>query len=286
MARLHRPDADAELPAGKAGERKLRLFACACCRRLSDWTDGNLELATAERFADGLATRSELKAARRAAALGASAIFRTAGCSLDTEMRGCEHLERAIAAAASVAWPRWVPLIMHYANAAAMWAGLAAQDLGGARDCDREAQAGLLRDIIGNPFRPLGIDPAWLTPAVVALARGIDAERAFDRMPILADALQDAGCEIADILGHCRGEVRGHARGVLGRGSVHAEAVGESRRPASVAVCNRVGHRPDHAGHPLSRPVRLWAVAHHLCSESCSHRHVAYLCEPPSRRRG
>jgi hypothetical protein len=67
------------------------------------------------------------------------------------------------------------------------------------------AQTDLLREIIGNPFRPVAVDSAWLTSDVVALATGIYAEKAFDRMPILADALQDAGCENEDILTHCRG---------------------------------------------------------------------------------
>ncbi len=63
----------------------------------------------------------------------------------------------------------------------------------------------LLRDIFGNPFRPVAFDPAWRTETVVALACGIYAERAFDRMPILADALEETGCDHADILSHCRG---------------------------------------------------------------------------------
>jgi hypothetical protein len=70
----------------------------------------------------------------------------------------------------------------------------------------------LLRCIFGNPFRPVAVDPSWLTSDVVALAEGIYQDRAFDRMPILADALQDAGCEHEDVLNHCRqpGE---HVRG-------------------------------------------------------------------------
>ena len=66
-------------------------------------------------------------------------------------------------------------------------------------------QAQLLRDIVGNPFRPVAADPRWLTPTVTALAAGIYADRAFDRMPVLADALEDAGCDDVDVLGHCRG---------------------------------------------------------------------------------
>jgi hypothetical protein len=72
---------------------------------------------------------------------------------------------------------------------------------------------GLLREIIGNPFRPVTLDPAWLTSTVVALARGIYDERAFDRMPILADALQDAGCDSDDLLTHCRDPHQDHVRG-------------------------------------------------------------------------
>lgn len=70
----------------------------------------------------------------------------------------------------------------------------------------------LLRDIFGNPFRPVTVDPRWQTETVVALAAGIYAERAFDRMPILADALEEAGCDHADILTHCRGDGP-HVRG-------------------------------------------------------------------------
>ncbi|MBP3958538.1 hypothetical protein J8F10_25090 [Gemmata sp. G18] len=66
--------------------------------------------------------------------------------------------------------------------------------------------------MFGNPFRTVAFDPAWRTSDVVALAEGIYADHAFDRMPILADALQDAGCDNANVLMHCR-EGSVHARG-------------------------------------------------------------------------
>jgi hypothetical protein len=62
----------------------------------------------------------------------------------------------------------------------------------------------LLRELFGNPFRPVVLDPSWLTSDVIALARGIRQDRAFERMPILADALQDAGCADRRLLDHLR----------------------------------------------------------------------------------
>lgn len=79
-------------------------------------------------------------------------------------------------------------------------------------DAEDLNQAHLLRCIAGNPFRPVAFDPIWRTETVVALASAIYTERAFDRMPILADALEESGCDPADVLSHCRGPGP-HARG-------------------------------------------------------------------------
>jgi hypothetical protein len=65
-------------------------------------------------------------------------------------------------------------------------------------------QAIILRDIFGNPFRPVALDPAWRNPTVVSLAQVIYDHRTFHRLPILADALEEAGCGNAEILTHCR----------------------------------------------------------------------------------
>jgi hypothetical protein len=70
----------------------------------------------------------------------------------------------------------------------------------------------LFRDIFGNPFRHVAADPAWLTSTVVSLARQMYEGRDFSAMPILADALQDAGCEDEAVLSHCRGDGP-HVRG-------------------------------------------------------------------------
>jgi hypothetical protein len=69
-----------------------------------------------------------------------------------------------------------------------------------------------INDIFGNPFRSTGIKRDWRTSTVLALTQGIHTDRVFDRLAILADALQDAGCENEDILNHCRSESV-HVRG-------------------------------------------------------------------------
>ena len=66
--------------------------------------------------------------------------------------------------------------------------------------------AELVRDIFGNPFRPITLLPEWRTSTVIALASQMYESRDFSSMPILADALQDAGCDSAEVLDHCRGE--------------------------------------------------------------------------------
>jgi hypothetical protein len=73
----------------------------------------------------------------------------------------------------------------------------------------------LLRDIFGNPFRPAAIDPGWRTwngGTAVQLARTVHEERFFQNLPILADALEEAGCTDTNILDHCRSPGP-HARG-------------------------------------------------------------------------
>lgn len=70
---------------------------------------------------------------------------------------------------------------------------------------DRKALGRFLQDLAGNPFRPYRFEPAWRTSTVVGLAKAVAADRAFDRMPILADALLDADCDEEAVLRHCRG---------------------------------------------------------------------------------
>jgi hypothetical protein len=102
----------------------------------------------------------------------------------------------------------------------------AGDDLGGGPE--HAAQTQLLRDIFGPlPFRPVAVDPSWLSwnaGTVGELARVIYEERRFADLPVLADALEEAGCTEEDILGHCRQQGQVHVRGcwvvdlLLGKG--------------------------------------------------------------------
>lgn len=88
---------------------------------------------------------------------------------------------------------------------------------------ERQWQAEMVRDIFGNPSRPVVFDPTWLTPTVVKLAQSVYVMKAFDRLPVLADALREVRCDCAQIVNHCR-VPRLHAKGcwvvdkVLGKG--------------------------------------------------------------------
>jgi hypothetical protein len=77
----------------------------------------------------------------------------------------------------------------------------------------REVAAALIRDIFGTPFRPVPFEPAWRTDTVLSLAQQMYDSRDFSGMPILADALQEAGCASDDILTHCRDSNATHTRG-------------------------------------------------------------------------
>jgi hypothetical protein len=190
-----------------ASERKARLFVCACCRRiwhlLRDPRSRNA-IEVVERYFDGAASDRELKEAIR----GAS----EASNSVDMERDG-PALYNAASAVYRTADDIVDPLTD--AEEAAGEAGAAAADSefdadendeawSRRRDEEDAAQANLVRDIFG-PFRRVSFKPTWRTADVRALAIGIYQDRAFERLPILADALEEAGCTSAAILDHLRG---------------------------------------------------------------------------------
>jgi len=108
-------------------------------------------------------------------------------------------------------WGMVMEVVMGVENVILQRSALTSLD--NARSAERGYQSRLLRDIFGQlPFRPVTCNRAWRTATVTSLAQAIYEERAFDRMPIMADALEDAGCADADVLGHCRGDGE-HVRG-------------------------------------------------------------------------
>jgi hypothetical protein len=190
---------------GTASSRKLRLFAAACCQRVQELAGERRDLEEAgyyitalEREADGLARPSEW----------GEAVARVLSKQWDISDRTLDFLPADFCA--------FLCAIDNDPPEAALWASVnanialsdfkqrpEADEVGGSPEA--RVQAPLLRCIFGNPFRPVAVESGWLTSTVAELARGIYADRAFDRLAILADALQDAGCEHPDILGHCRG---------------------------------------------------------------------------------
>jgi hypothetical protein len=200
-----RPEAMLEHVGLTATDRQLRLFGCACCRLV--WqhltTPGSREaVELSEQYADGLVTKKQLAEARlavRASSWNADAA-KAHRASWNPGGYLAWHSTREAVRTAVERIVSSVPWSDHPVGSSTV-------------DTTRSRAriANLLRDIF-NPFRPVAPDPVWLTSDVVALARGIYEDRAFDRMPILADALQDAGCTNEDVLSHCRG-AGPHVRG-------------------------------------------------------------------------
>jgi hypothetical protein len=217
---------------GKTSDRKQRLFACACCRRIWYLVHENRSrkaAEVAERYADGLATEEERQAAWAALQVVFVPFPYTIG------------MKNALAAIVSTAGPSPFdrsPVVARDARNAVIFRDIPPEDvISGvvfsdgapkvseeilsteAREFDRAveeaAQADLVRDLFGNPFCPVTLDPTWLTRnggTTRKLAKTIYNELDFAALPALADALEDAGCTEYALLDHCRGSTP-HARG-------------------------------------------------------------------------
>jgi hypothetical protein len=216
-----------EFLGDQASARKLRLFAVACCRRSTRLLGGNRAqevmtqevIRTAEQFVEGLADAAALRAAQALANGLAVQAWRVADRS------GRSRAEHAVAHAISSTILCCCPFDTGTFGAeqtcriaALAAAGHRPQEPQNLPDIEAESvtQTALLRDIFGPlPVRPVAVDPRclrWNYGTVPAIARHIYDERAFHDLPILADALDDAGCTNADILTHCRSEGP-HVRG-------------------------------------------------------------------------
>jgi hypothetical protein len=205
--------------AGVASDRKLRLFACACCRRVWDLLteQGQQAVEISERYADSLATVVEFLQAQGLAqydgvgwvaweAVGWSAPAAAKETSLNAVQLRAEQARLSV-------WERKFEADVEMEREEI--ASRAAEQASRARVAEQSCQCLLLRDIFGDPFRPASIDADWLAcddGAVKKLARGIYEDRAFARMPLLAECLERAGCTDSDILAHCR-QPDGHVLG-------------------------------------------------------------------------
>jgi hypothetical protein len=198
-------------------ERKARILSCACCRRIWDLlTDPRSRSAVevAERFAEDEATMRELWTAKRDAVSATGTAANAAYWAASAKASG--PLVSAFDAAGEALALRASANARH--DAAVLWDA--------AQAASQRFQASLIREVIGDPFRDYPLDSLWLAwegGTVVQLARGIYHDRAFDRMPILGDALEEAGCTHEAVLGHCRSGDE-HLRGcwvldlILGKG--------------------------------------------------------------------
>jgi hypothetical protein len=206
----------------EAIKRKMRLFAVACARPfvpLFPDERGMQPIEIAERYADGLARPKALSLARQNAVEARwfeseqreqeienyDDDFDPLFSKIAEEVTAAKDEDAAIATACSASElagsnPQRVP------------APIRATFVEVAKRSGRDAQMTLLREIFGNPFDPVKLNPCWLTSTVKTLAFAIYEERSFIDLPVLADALEDASCTDLKILNHCRqpGE---HVRG-------------------------------------------------------------------------
>jgi hypothetical protein len=179
--------------------RKATLFACGCCRCAHDWSLPEQEedaLRATERYADGEILRRTWQ--RQRTRLESHA---TAHSATEWEIGFRNAVLALFYDAAEWAVP---DLVRYYVR------NVSSEEY--ADDFERKL-CSALRDIFGNPFRKVKFDKNWRTDTAVLLAKQMYDARDFSAMPILADALQDAGCDSDDVLNHCRDANQVHVRG-------------------------------------------------------------------------
>jgi hypothetical protein len=175
--------------------RKLRLLTCAFCRLRFDLSDHRFAnaISVAERCADSEASSEELEAVN--AAMSDLCAFYNGSNPFVTRHEERENFDTCY---------YLVRATMRYAIQPA------GELIMGAEPSDLRY---LLSEIYANLFRPITLSPEWRTDAAVTLTRQMYESHDFSAMPILADALQDAGCDDEDVLSHCRDTAQVHVRG-------------------------------------------------------------------------
>jgi hypothetical protein len=201
---------------GRSSARKWRLFSCACVREVGHLLPDRRSrqvFFVAERFADGLATAEELAGAHREARAIFRQLFSERGSLVEEyDRKVYPKLVTVHDALVQATTPALDPEILAHSTSRAVlnyyhdrhWV-----------ERVQKAQCNLLRDIFGNPFRPLNLNPRWLSThasTAIEIARAIYLDRTFDELPILADALIDADCDSEELIRHCR-EAQDHGRG-------------------------------------------------------------------------
>jgi len=200
---------------GKLSERKLRLYGCACVRRywgLLRWPVPREALAFAEAWAEAGVTPDDLaQMLERANASAADApMFEQPAYLAAASLLADSAMEAARNAAGQ---------IRQQAIREAAYEVPPGHDeqriTAAASAVEGRALADVLREVAGNPFRPVRIDPCWLhwgDGVVGSLARLFAEEGRHGELPYLADALQDAGCSDEELIRHLR-RPAGHVRG-------------------------------------------------------------------------
>jgi hypothetical protein len=207
--------------------RRQRLLAVAFCRavaHLFDHPDLTSALATIEWYADGRDPIAELEKARNRCRAVAQESNETYNRQVDAGTGGDEgYVRRELAW--SVAYAATTPLPLAEVGTRAAQAAVQAQTgavllipvASAAFDAAVAEQMSVMRsvvwEVVGNPFRAVNFSPEWRTHTAIAIARQMYDSREFSAMPILADALQDAGCDNEELLQHCRDTNAKHARG-------------------------------------------------------------------------
>jgi hypothetical protein len=199
----------------QVGERRYRLYECACCRQILDLTSSEpirRAMEICEAYADGRTDAHQLNSAHEQTVRVVEQLQQLGESHI--EFDAVSAVERALALGEKCAFGDIDPipasvitarcaLIYHRLNKRRMEGSPANEQA--MVDEGVRVFSTLFHDIFGNPFRPVTLDPRWLSSTVLDLARTIYDERLWGRMPILADALMDAGCDSEEILNHCRG---------------------------------------------------------------------------------